>query len=471
MRDLIRQGEEMKRAKTLPIRNRNGSALMLSLIFIAMFSALAAAMATLSGVNVQVAENLRQVDTTRSCAESGLEVVRYWANKVEIPGTTAPDQRFGQLAASLQNQLAAAGITNLVPVLSGSTITISDVPLLSSTAQSFSAILTKIDNDNIRLDVTGHYGLLSRTIRSNYTFGERAHTVFDFGIASKGPLSLTGNVDLDGYNIDVESNAYIDSDDLLALSIIGNSMIAGEVKIRNNLANVHMQGHSGVGGEYGAGAMNHIAFGVPPSEFPDMNPAPFIPYATNVLSPTASLSSNATYENLRIPAGRNPSFSGNLTLKGVIFVETPNVVSFSGNVNITGIIVTNGSSTDNSGENKITFTGNITCHPITQLPQLPQFQGLQSQTGTFLLAPGFKTSFGGNFGTLSGAIAANGIRFYGNAGGVINGSIINYSTATLELSGNSDLRFNRSGLEQVPAGFAPDIVLNYDRSSYSEVVL
>jgi Tfp pilus assembly protein PilX len=461
----------MKRARTLPPRNPQGSALVLSMIFIVMFSALAVAMATFSGANVQIAENLQKADATRSCAESGLEVMRYWTSKVEIPGTVAADQRFAQLATSLQGQLTAAGVTNIAPFLSGSTIAISNVPLLSSTGQSFSALLTKIDNSNVQFDVTGHYGSLNRTIRSNFLFVERAHTVFDFGIASKGPLSLTGNVDLDGYSINVESNAYIDCNDLLALSIIGNSMIAGDVKIRNSLANVHMQGHSGVGDVYGAAAMNHIEFGVPPSEFPDMNPAPFIPYATNVLSPTANLSGNTTYENLRIPAGRNPHFTGNLTLNGVIFVETPNVVSFSGNVNITGVIVTNGSSTDNSGTNQITFTGNITCHPITQLPQQPQFQGLQSQTGTFLLAPGFKASFGGNFGTLSGAIAANGIRFYGNAGGVINGSIINYSTAALEMTGNSDLRFNRSGLTQVPAGFVPDTVLNYDRSSYSEVVL
>jgi hypothetical protein len=41
----------------------------------------------------------------------------------------------------------------------------------------------------------------------------------------------------------------------------------------------------------------------------------------------------------------------------------------------------------------------------------------------------------------------------------------------MTLSGNSDLLFNRSGLDEVPAGFVPDIVLNYDRSSYSEVAL
>jgi hypothetical protein len=206
-----------------------------------------------------------------------------------------------------------------------------------------------------------------------------------------------------------------------------------------------------------------------------MNPDPFISYATGVnghkLGPTES-TSGASYENLWIPAGRNPSFSGNMTLKGVIYIETPNVVSFSGNLNITGIIVTNGSSTDNSGTNQVNFTGNITCHPIDSLQHVAKFEGLHSQRGTFLLAPGFKASFGGNFGTLAGAIAANGLRFYGNAGGIVNGSIINYNPEIpLEMTGNSDLRFNRSGLTGLPAGFTPRTVLQYDASSYSEPAL
>jgi hypothetical protein len=202
-----------------------------------------------------------------------------------------------------------------------------------------------------------------------------------------------------------------------------------------------------------------------------MNPDPFISYATGVnghkLGPTES-TSGASYENLWIPANRNPSFSGNMNLKGVIYIETPNVVSFSGNLNITGIIVTDGSSTDNSGTSQINFTGNVTCHPIHNLEHVAKFEGLHSQTGTFLLAPGFKASFGGNFGTLAGAIAANGLRFYGNAGGIVNGSIINYSDAPLELTGNSDLQFNRSGLTEIPAGFVPSTVMQYDPSSYAE---
>ena len=75
------------------------------------------------------------------------------------------------------------------------------------------------------------------------------------------------------------------------------------------------------------------------------------------------------------------------------------------------------------------------------------------------------------FDSLSGVIAANGIEFSGNAGGTIDGSIINYASNTMVLSGNSDLRFNRSGIVELPAGFVPRIILRYDPSGYSEVTL
>jgi len=465
----------MKRVKYLSHEGRRGSALLLSLVFIVVFSAMAIAMASMSGNNVQLAENQRKLDNSRGSAESGLEVLRYWVSKVEMSGTTAPGLRFQQLATALQNELSEASVTNIAPVCDGNAITISNVTLQSSSNQSFTAVFTKISDDNVRLEVTGYYDSISRTIRTNYIFGTRANNVFDYGVASKGPLSLSGNIELDGVNINVESNAYIESENaLLALSIVGNSQIAGHVKIVNPLAYVYLQGgQAGIGGATGAEATQppYTQIGAGPTEFPEMNPDQFYSYATNVLSPTANLSADATYENLLIPASRNPNFTGHVTLRGVIYVEAPNVVTFSGGVNMTGIIVTNGIDTDDSGTNQIVFTGNVMSYPISQLPQEPQFEGLREQTGTFMMTPGFSARFGGAFDTLSGVIAANGVEFHGNAGGNINGSIINYANSTMTLSGNSDLRFNRSGLVEVPAGFVPQIVLHYDPSAYSEVTL
>ena len=160
-----------------------------------------------------------------------------------------------------------------------------------------------------------------------------------------------------------------------------------------------------------------------------------------------------------------------MILKGIVYIETPNVVTFTGGADITGIIVGDGDIQDNSSVNQIIFRGNVDSHPITELPMEEQFNGLHDQTGTFVMAPGFHVSFGGSFSTLCGAISGNGVEFFGNAGGTINGSVINYSDEKMTLSGNSDLYFNRSGTTEVPAGFVPEIVLEYDPSSYSELLI
>lgn len=449
--------------------HRQGSALVLSLLFVAVLSAMAVAMATISGTNVQVAENQRKVDLTRSCAESGLEVVRYWMSRVAISGMTPADQRFAQVTARLQEELTDAGITNYIASSTESAVTFSEIPLDSTLGSSFSALLTKIDNDNIRLDITGHYGPCQRIIRTNYTFTTRANTVFDFGVASKGPVSLSGNVELEGVTIDVESNAYIESEEsLLALSIIGNSHIAGQVKIVNPLAYVYLQGgKAGVGGVTGEEALQepYTTIGVPPAEFPEMVPSQFADLVTLTdLDPNMDTSSDAVLTNIRIPANTNPTFSGRATLQGLIWVETPNVVTFTGSADVTAVIIGNGDPNDDSGVNQLSFQGDVESTPVTTL------SGFEDADGTFVMAPGFHVSFGGSFSALSGAIAANGIEFFGNAGGTIQGSIINYSDNEMTLSGNSDLYFNRSGLSEVPAGFVPEIILKYDGSGYSEII-
>jgi hypothetical protein len=286
-------------------------------------------------------------------------------------------------------------------------------------------------------------------------------------------LSLSGNIELEGVNVSVEASVYIVSENSnLALSIIGNSQIAGDVSIGNPIASVDLQGgQAGIGGETGQDAINnHVSFGVPPSEFPEPDPSQFESFVTP-LDPNIDTSADATLENVRIAPNTNPTFSGQVILKGIVYIETPNVVTFIGGADITGIIVGDGDIQDNSCANQIIFRGNVDSHPITELPQEAQFNGLHDQTGTFVMAPGFHVSFGGSFSTLSGAIAGNGVEFFGNAGGTINGSVINYSDEEMTLSGNSDLYFNRSGTTEVPAGFVPEIVLEYNPSSYSEVLI
>lgn len=462
----------MAALKNLFCPKRSGSALLISIIFLLICSALAISTGALCNTNLQIAENHRKVNRAMACAESGLEIVRLWISSASVSGKIPNEQRFSEWTTSFQSVVPA--ISNVTLIYDGNSLTIPSTTLDSAQGESFSAVITQADADTVQVDVTGVCGPTARTLRVNYGFGTRAHTVFDFGVASKGALSLAGNVELEGANVSIESNAYIESSDsLLALSIIGNSHIGGDVKIVNPLAYVDLQGgQAGIGGETGQAAIdNHVTFGAPPTEFPEPDPSSFEPYVANVVDANTDTSADATFENVRILAGTNPTFSGHVTLKGVVLIETPNVVTFTGTSDIIGVIVGNGDYTDNSGTNRIIFEGSVSSAPVTELPEEEQFAEVRNETGTFVIAPGFDLSFGGNFTTLSGAIAGNGIQFYGNAGGTIDGSIINYSDEEMTLSGNSDLYFNRSGTTNVPAGFVSNVVLQYDPSSYSEVRL
>lgn len=441
------------------------------MIFVIVLTALAVSMAAISGTSIQIANNQSTANRARAASESGLEVIRFWLSEIVIPGTTAEDQRLEQIASALQNALSLNGVTNIIANYDGTSITIPSTTLDSTSQQSFSASFMQIDGETIQIDVTGICGPVIHTIRANYKFTTRAHTVFDYGVATKGPLSLSGNVEIETVNVAVGAGVYIESNNSnLALSIVGNSQIAEDVSIVNPIANVYLQGaKAGIGGQTGQAAIdNHVSFGGTPTEFPSPNPSQFESYVTGVVDSTTD-TSDVTLDNVRIVAGTNPTFSGQVALRGIVFIETPNLVRFEGNTVITGMIIGNGDIQDNSGTNQLNFLGNVTSYSVTQLPDEEKFAAIKTQTGTFLLAPGFSASFGGNFQTLNGVIAANGIRFHGNAGGTVNGSVINYADTQMELTGNSDLLIYPQGTTNMPAGFTPELTLRYDTSSYSEV--
>ena len=244
---------------------------------------------------------------------------------------------------------------------------------------------------------------------------------------------------------------------------------ARQVQAGNPLAVTDIGNASSIAGESGTDAKDHVFIGSPPSDFPTPNPGEFEPFVQNTYIKGTTPTSNVTLQNMRIPANANPSFEGNVIIEGVLFIEPPNAVTFKGNTQITGVIVANGSLDAPSSANSLQFLGTIDSRDVNQLPN-EGFADLKEKEGTFLLAPGFNTSFSGNFATINGVIAASGISFSGNAGGTINGSVVNYSDAQMNLDGNTNLIFNKSGTDKNPAGFGPSKELIFQPGSYSEVM-
>jgi hypothetical protein len=469
----------MRPIKLRKTAKRRGIAMLAALIFVVVFMALAVGMMSMSSSNAIAASNLQSANLARSTAESGIEMLRYWMNEVTIPGTLTKAQLYEHTVTELKDILDARNIA--AEFDEAGSLCIGPVALDDGSNKSFSAVLSLGDSQGVNIRITGSAKELSRTLQSAFTFGFHSETGrylgFDFGVATKGPLSL-GNLLLDGVNASVEADVYIESLSTTNALDIKNAQIAGDVKIVNPAAIVDMSGgQSSIGGEQGTAAIdNHVQVGVPAADFPIPNPEHFEQYVNGITIDSSNIgiySNNATLENVRIAAGTNPRFTGNTIVKGVMYIEQPNVVEFGGNAQITGLIVGDGDMHDNSQTNQINFTGTVVSQSVGQLPSDTRYDGLRNETGTFLMAPGFGVSFGGNFGVLNGCIAANGVRTYGNAGGEIGGSIINYSTTPMDLSGD-DLLFNKSGITDVPSGFTLTSTnswsINYAASSYSEVV-
>lgn len=459
-------------------KSRKGAALILSMIFVLIFSALAASIATFSGTNVQISDNQRQANRALVSAQSGLEVMRYYLSGIKVSGSIAPADRLQAVADQLRSKLNSAG-TNIVPSYdadaSTEKVTVPSVLLDSEAGQAFSAVIIAYgpDYDSLTMDITGTSRTgtsrqVGKKIRVNFNFATIGNTVFDFGIASKGPVEMHGSVEVEGFNNAIEASVYIESEKSnLALEMIGKSSIAGEVKIVNPLAIVALSNASSIYGKTGEDARKHVYIGVPSCDFPTPYPANFEQYVTNTFDPKTNTATNITLENIRIPSGTNPSFSGNVVIRGLTFIEAPNVVRFSGDAQITGIIIGNGDVDSPDAENRIEFLGTVNSYSVSELPD-EGFGQLKKEAGTFILAPGFSVCFGGNFQAINGVIAASGVQFFGNAGGIINGSVVNYGQAAMNLDGNTDLVFNRSGIAKNPAGFEPTKVLEFLSSSYSE---
>jgi Tfp pilus assembly protein PilX len=448
---------------------RDGAALIVSMIFILIFSALAISMATLAGTNTQLASNQHKVDCALASAGSGLEEKRYWLSSVTMPSSTPPSNYFSTIVATVQNDLVTNSISNIMLNSDGS---IPPVSLDSVTGQAFNGQISIDPNQPniLQVNTTGGSGQITKTIRVHFDIEPYKYPIFNFGLATKGPLNYTGNPSMNAVNAAWEADIYVESaSSATALSVGGNTNFDGNVMIGNPAANADFEGEVQIAGDLGQTAIdNHVFIGVDPVEFPIPDTDRFRPYATGeIIDSSSDLSKGMILANATIEAGSNPYFDGSVIIQGILLIESPNIVTFGRNVALQGIIVADG-DLENPGTNKIDFLGNFASGPY---PSGSDFDAIRQEVGSSIVAPGFAASFQGNFSTLEGVVALSGVHFSGNVAAQIKGTIINYSDNPMIIDGNATMNFDREGSTKVPAGFDTHRVLTYNPSSYEEFAL
>lgn len=454
-------------------KGRRGIALIVAMIFLAVFSTLSVSLMTMSSANAHMANNHRAANHALANAQSGLEIARYWLSSITLTGEVDPDTQLQQIFLACAENIQNAEIDHFRVNYSAenNVISTTNISFSDQIRETCSVSISQNEDGTIRVQATGASEGVSRSIQANFGLATVGSGVFNFGVATKGPLSLTGQTELEGTTLAIEASVYIEGNDAVdgdSFSITNNASVAGDVSISSSNATVSVGDGASVGGATGEAIYDHIHFGAEGVVFPEPDPEYFRPFATGeVIDENSDWDNYSTLTNVVIAANTNPTFSSNVTINGVLFIETPNNVTFAGKATVNAVIVGNGSIYEESSANSLTFAGQVVANDVSTL-EGEEFAGIKEETGTFVMAPGFSLDFSGQALSMSGVIAGSGISFSGQAGGTVNGSIINYSQTPMTLSGQTELMFNRSGPGSDPSGFTSNHVLEFNPTSYSE---
>jgi hypothetical protein len=449
---------------------RKGSTLITCTLILVIVSVLAVGLAATSGVNLQIADNQHWANSAFASAESGLEVSRYWLSRVRIPSTTPQANYLGAIIAAVDTDLETNAISNFRVTSTGAIPSVVLQPLPGYTFQGQWSPSAS-NPDTVRVATTGVSGLMSRTITVEYHIMPYHFPIFNYGIATKGPLQFPRNPTFAAATQGWEADIYVESlDSMVAVDIGGNANFAGDIDIGNQLASVSYSGSLSIAGDTGEAAItNHVDTLMEQDrpEFPVPDVTHFLQYATGpVLDASFPYDgSGVTLANALIRAGTNPTFSGAgaVTIQGVLYIEAPNTVTFAKNVVLQGVIVAEGDP-ENMGTNALSFQANFAS---SGYPVGPQFDAIRSEQGSSILAPGSAVSFTGNFSSVNGVLAAGSLYFNANANAVVKGTMISYSGQPTRVDGNISMTFDRSAMVEIPAGFDLYRVPVYNPGSYA----
>lgn len=439
---------------------RRGYGAVLAMLYLVLFSALATGFVATFDMSTQVTHAERRAIEARLAAESGMSFVRLQLWSLNVSHSTPPDQLFDvvhdKLAAAMEGTLNFKGTTI---GYDGQTIRIPEEAnervVLDNAGSSFRATIERSGKELI-VRVIGYAdnGALARGVEMRYAIFERPSSIFDYGVASRSNITMIGNTSIIGSPNPAAGSVLSTSSDAFPLSMGNSCTISGEVSFTNPTAWVDAKNGSKINGEAGESNWADNVHIVDEPDFPVIDTSDYVPYATNIIS-TKNPSGN-TFTNIRIKANTNPTFSGNTTLRGVIYVESPNHIIFSGNAAITGIIVTENNPSGDWNNNILDFRGTVNAQGVDQLPKSPEFAGLHEMGGAMILAEKFFVKFGGTSGSgttnVAGSIVASKLEFYGTADAVVDGSVINMDDTSVYFQGKAAVTIRSTGTRTQPHG-------------------
>ena len=427
---------------------------LLAMLYLTLIASLAVGFYASSNTGVMVSENEKRTNLALMSCESGLDFMNFHLAQLNIPHGGTAQQRMNSLYNQLKAQLENTGnMGSKTMSMTGTSISIPSQPdqyiKLDPTGGEFHCNIENLsigEDGKIEVKITGRFNgyTARRAVRMSFVLNENPSQIFNYGLATKGTISTSGASRIKGAT-DPKKGSILSTSTAANPVTINGKEVSGDISVVGNGA-VTVGAGASVGGTTNAADINanHIHKSVALPEFPTIDTDVFKAYATNVYTGGGNL------VNVRIPANTNPNFNGNTTIKGVLYIETPNKVTFNGNLDIQGVIVTQNNPLGNLTTNILSFSGNVSAQGVQTLDA--SFGDLRTLTGSFVLAQGFAANFTGSFGTVGGAIIADKVSFSGNAGGTLMGSVVNLTNNPLTVNGSSEIIIASTGTTDYPAG-------------------
>lgn len=445
-------------------RGRGGVSYVLALIVVMLLGALGMAMMHGTGQEIRKGRNQRDGMNARLAAESGMTYLTEVLEDFAISGSPGSSTVLNSLGSFFSDQLTAGSVSS-----GTENVTISELQAGPSGSSCTAEFTPGSETNQFRLSVTGLSEKARRTVEMRFDLVPGGAGIFEKGIVSAGPIHVSGSALIEGANDPAEATVLSLTGDGIVFDLTSSCDLAGDIyTVSENPESIDLSGAVTVAGisRNDPAIWDHIHLGTERQELPRPDTSIFTPFATNTL--TEAPQSGETFTNLRIPAGTNPTFNDNTVIKGVLYIESPNIVTFGGSVFVSGVIVTDDAGTTSTSQNQLVFSGNASIEGVESLPEEPEFDELRSLPGSSILAPGFKVTMTGSMGTVGGTLAAEKFVMQGNATAVVKGLIVNLGDDPFDMSGSTHVVIDRSESEEIPPGFTVPLVLTAVRDTYTE---
>jgi hypothetical protein len=432
---------------------RRGVTSLLAMLYLVIFSALAVGFYGATTTSAQVSGNERRAYESLVAADSGVKFVRYHLSGVRIPPGLTPAKAFEELGMQLHERLDTQTNFATCPIYCGaSEIRIPDAGYvaLDRAGHKF-RVSIKFDpaDGTLILNSVGAAGSatsLAKAIQQTFARVEDPSVLWGFGVASRGPLTLSGGI---VKGVDDASRGSVLVDNLAStagISMSGSALISGSVSLVNPAGTVS---GGGTIGTFTTPATWPVTKGVPEPIFPSVDPSPYVNYlATQTVTILTGNPAVTNLDNVRIKASANPTFKAGSYIRGVILIESPNKVSIPGGCTIEGVIVAYTPTA--GGTNQIVFSGGSAVKGPENLPD--SFGAIKYMGGGSILAPNFAVTMSGGSTSFGGTLLCSSLGLSGGSGGSTAGSVIMTTTVSQTWSGGSGFTFTGTGASKKPIG-------------------